>query len=86
MKTFVLLLLGCVVFTGFAYAGPRVEMKTSLGIEMPVTENVYEALEHGKDPRECVRSLMSREPKLERPAGEDRGSWGATLVILRPAD
>jgi len=31
MKTFVLLLLGCVVFTGFAYAGPRVEMKTSLG-------------------------------------------------------
>jgi len=52
------------------------EMKTSLGIEMPVTENVYEALEHGKDPRECVRSLMSREPKLERPAGGERGTGG----------
>lgn len=36
-----------------------------LGVEMPVTENVYEALELGKDPRECVRSLMSREPKME---------------------
>jgi glycerol-3-phosphate dehydrogenase (NAD(P)+) len=51
------------------------EMSHALAVEMPVTENVYEALEHGKDPRECVRSLMSREPTLERPAGDGgRGS------------
>jgi glycerol-3-phosphate dehydrogenase (NAD(P)+) len=41
------------------------DLCVQLGVEMPVTENVYEALELGKDPRECVRSLMSREPKVE---------------------
>lgn len=36
-----------------------------LGVELPVTDNVYEALEHGKDSMDCVRSLMGREPKIE---------------------
>ena len=35
------------------------------GIEMPVTENVYEVLESGRSAQECVRSLMGREPKTE---------------------
>lgn len=35
------------------------------GIEMPVTENVYEVLESGRPAQECVRSLMGREPKTE---------------------
>lgn len=41
------------------------DLSVELGVEMPVSENVYEALELGKDPRECVRSLMRREPKME---------------------
>jgi len=45
------------------------DLGAQLGVEMPVTENVYEALELGKDPRECVRSLMSREPKVEGLSG-----------------
>jgi glycerol-3-phosphate dehydrogenase (NAD(P)+) len=43
------------------------DLSDELGVEMPVCENVYEALELGKDPHECVRALMSREPKMEGP-------------------
>jgi glycerol-3-phosphate dehydrogenase (NAD(P)+) len=35
------------------------------GIEMPVTENVYQVLANGRPALECVRSLMGREPKAE---------------------
>ena len=42
------------------------DLSARLGVEMPVTANVYEALEHGKPPLECVRSLMSREPTTEQ--------------------
>jgi glycerol-3-phosphate dehydrogenase (NAD(P)+) len=44
------------------------DLSHELGVEMPVCENVYEALELGKDPHECVRALMSREPKTEGPS------------------
>jgi glycerol-3-phosphate dehydrogenase (NAD(P)+) len=43
------------------------DLSDELGVEMPVCENVYEALELDKDPHECVRALMSREPKIEGP-------------------
>lgn len=46
------------------------DLSGELGVEMPVTENVYLALASGKDPQECVRSLMSREPKMEGLQGE----------------
>jgi glycerol-3-phosphate dehydrogenase (NAD(P)+) len=42
-----------------------------LGIEMPVIENVYEVLTHGRSPAECVRSLMGREPKREQANPDD---------------
>jgi len=41
------------------------DLSHQLGVEMPVCENVYEALEKHKDPHECVRALMAREPKME---------------------
>ena len=34
-------------------------------VEMPVTENVYEALEHSRLAVDCVRTLMGREPTSE---------------------
>ena len=37
-----------------------------LGIEMPVTENVYQVLEGNRTPQECVAHLMGRAPKKER--------------------
>ena len=35
------------------------------GLDMPVTENVYQVLENGRPARECVASLMGRQPKTE---------------------
>ena len=40
-----------------------------LGIEMPVTENVYQVLEGNRTPQECVAVLMGRTPKHERHQG-----------------
>ena len=37
-----------------------------LGIDMPVTENVYQVLEGKRTPREGVSDLMGRKPKKER--------------------
>ncbi len=36
------------------------------GVEMPITENAYQVLFEGADPRAAVRALMQREPKPER--------------------
>ncbi len=36
-----------------------------LGIEMPITTQVYRVLHHGLDPREAVQELLEREPKPE---------------------
>ncbi|MFA9461428.1 NAD(P)H-dependent glycerol-3-phosphate dehydrogenase [Thiohalorhabdus sp. Cl-TMA] len=38
-----------------------------LGVDMPITEQVYRVLCEGEDPRRAVRSLMQRTPKAERP-------------------
>ncbi len=35
------------------------------GIDMPITEKVYEILYQGKNPRDAVYELMAREPKPE---------------------
>jgi glycerol-3-phosphate dehydrogenase (NAD(P)+) len=37
-----------------------------MGIEMPITQEVYRVLYEGKDPRSAVSDLMLREPKGER--------------------
>ncbi|MDI9598866.1 MAG: NAD(P)H-dependent glycerol-3-phosphate dehydrogenase [Acidobacteriota bacterium] len=45
------------------------DMAGRLGVEMPVTENVYQVLEGNRTPRECVAHLMARTPKSERHEG-----------------
>jgi len=36
------------------------------GIEMPISNQVYRVLFEGKDPRDAVRDLMTRDPKAEK--------------------
>ena len=45
------------------------DLSAKLGVEMPVTEAVFDVLERGASPDDCVRSLMGREPTAE--AGQD---------------
>lgn len=40
-------------------------LATSLGVEMPITEQVYRVLFAGISPREAVRALLEREQKAE---------------------
>jgi glycerol-3-phosphate dehydrogenase (NAD(P)+) len=37
----------------------------ALGIEMPITEQIYRVLFEGLDPRAAVQALLEREPKAE---------------------
>jgi glycerol-3-phosphate dehydrogenase (NAD(P)+) len=39
---------------------------TKMGIEMPITSEVYRVLYEDKDPRAAVDDLMTREPRSER--------------------
>ena len=39
-------------------------------VEMPIMEKVYEILYEGKDPREAVGELMSRDPRSEQEGTE----------------
>jgi len=46
-------------------AGAVWELACSLGCAMPITENVVAVLYDGKDVRQAVQDLMSRQPKPE---------------------
>lgn len=53
------------VVEGFPTAYALHDLAGRLGIEMPVTENVYEVLVGRRTPSECVADLMGRLPKRE---------------------
>ncbi len=40
-------------------------MSRELGVEMPITEQVYRVLHQGHDPKSAVRDLLARDPKAE---------------------
>ena len=42
------------------------DLAQRLGIDMPVTENVYQVLKGNRTPQECVADLMGRTPRRER--------------------
>jgi glycerol-3-phosphate dehydrogenase (NAD(P)+) len=42
------------------------DLAQRIGIDMPVTENVYQVLAGKRTPQECVADLMGRRPKRER--------------------
>ena len=41
-------------------------LSQKMGIDMPITSEVYNALYKGKNPQDIVTDLMTREPKAER--------------------
>lgn len=41
------------------------DLAREFGIEMPITEEVCAIVEEGKDPRQALKDLMSRDPKAE---------------------
>ncbi len=50
---------------GVVCANELHEKSLSLGIDMPITQEVYQVLHHGKDPHEAVHSLLARHQKAE---------------------
>ena len=40
-------------------------MSRELGVEMPITEQVYRVLHHNHDPKSAVKSLLARDPRSE---------------------
>jgi glycerol-3-phosphate dehydrogenase (NAD(P)+) len=40
-------------------------LATKIGVEMPITEQVYEVLYADKSPRDAVHDLLAREQKAE---------------------
>ncbi len=41
------------------------DLSKKYGIEMPITQKVYEVIYKGKSPASAVKELMTREPKME---------------------
>lgn len=53
------------VAEGIKTARSAHQLGKKLGVEMPITNQVYHILYEGKDPRKAVRDLMTRELKAE---------------------
>jgi len=54
-----------VVAEGIKTARSAYELAKKMGVDMPITQQVYEILYEGKDPRKAVKELMTRELKTE---------------------
>lgn len=51
-----------------------VDIAQRLGIEMPISEGLYEVLFHAAKPRDAITKLMSRQPRYEGLSNDRRGS------------
>jgi len=57
--------MGMVVAEGVKTADSAYALARRAGVETPIIDEVYASLYQGKDPRQAVRDLMSREAKPE---------------------
>lgn len=53
------------VVEGYRNAKEVFELSRRLGVEMPITEQIYAVLYEGRDPKEAARNLLARERKSE---------------------
>jgi glycerol-3-phosphate dehydrogenase (NAD(P)+) len=58
--------MGMVVAEGVKTSESAYELAQQAGIDTPIVNEVYAALYQGKDPRQAVTDLMTRDPKSER--------------------
>jgi glycerol-3-phosphate dehydrogenase (NAD(P)+) len=54
------------VVEGVTTAKSLYSLSQKMGVEMPITSEIYNALYNGKSPHDAVVDLMTREPKAER--------------------
>jgi len=54
------------VVEGVQTAGEVHELATRVGVEMPITEQVYAVLYEAKSPKQAVHALLHREQKAEQ--------------------
>jgi len=53
------------VVEGAATVHAALRLARTLGVEMPITEQVDRVLHHGEEPRRAVEILLARDPKPE---------------------
>ncbi|MDP8298419.1 MAG: NAD(P)H-dependent glycerol-3-phosphate dehydrogenase [Candidatus Tantalella remota] len=53
------------VVEGMGTSSSAYELAKKYGVEMPITQKVYELIYEGKDPAVAVKELMTRDPKEE---------------------
>ena len=53
------------VVEGVATAKSAYDLAKKYKVEMPITSEIYRVLYEGKDPKNAVRDLMTRSPKME---------------------
>ena len=53
------------VVEGVATTKPAYTLSQKLNVSMPITEEAYRVLFEGKDPRQAVIDLMTRDKKTE---------------------
>jgi glycerol-3-phosphate dehydrogenase (NAD(P)+) len=53
------------VVEGMGTSSSAYELAKKYGVEMPITQKVYELIYEGKDPSVAVKELMTRDPKEE---------------------
>lgn len=70
------------VVEGYRNAKIIRELARKLGVDMPVTEALYQVLYEGKNIRDAVTQLMTRERKSEHPTGHPVRRW-LRLMLLR---
>lgn len=57
--------MGMVVAEGVRTARSARELARRAGVDTPIIDQVHASLYEGKDPRQAVRDLMTRQPKME---------------------
>ena len=66
--------LGGKVAEGVRTTRAALGLARKLGVEMPITEQMEQILDHGKDPKAAIRDLMMRPGKDEGTGNRDQGS------------
>ena len=68
------------VIEGVATSKSCYELSKKYDVEMPIITKIYEVLYQDKDPKEAVRELMTRTPKVSKRASGRGAVWLSALA------